>query len=178
MHYSATQELDEPQAVRIIGSIFRARRDLVGMIKKRVLPKVGLTLERADLLLDIWGATKAGWADPRCIQGTEWVTFAALRDSLVHAPELLTRRIADLEKLRYLKSARLTRPEALSLGVHGRSKKVRLEKIGEEKAKELYETYGTECLRLLSELRSDAQEHARDVLNFNNALMERLRWRI
>jgi len=171
-------EESKGRAVRIIGSIFRARRDLVGMVKKNVLPAVGLTLEQADLLLDIWGATKKGWSDPKAIEGTEWVTFAALKASLVHSPELLTKRIRDLENLGYVKSAQLTKQEALQQGVHGQSKKVRLEKEGEEEAQKLYDTYGEVCLRLLRNLPSEMQEQAEDVRRFNQAVIDRLRGRI
>ena len=86
-----------PQAAKIIGSIFRARRDLVSMIKRQVLSGMGVTLEQADLLVDLYGARRLGWPEPKAIEGG-WVTFSALKETLVHARELLTRRLQELEQ--------------------------------------------------------------------------------
>jgi hypothetical protein len=49
-----------------------------------------------------------GWDDPKAIAGG-WVTFGALKKSLVHAAELLTRRIQDL----YMANSQLPCPENL-----------------------------------------------------------------
>jgi hypothetical protein len=97
-----------PTPVSIIGGIFRLRRDLVWVIRESVISGTGVTLEQADLLLDVYGASRLGWDDPKAIAGG-WVTFGALKKSLVHAAELLTRRIQDL----YMANSQLPCPENL-----------------------------------------------------------------
>jgi DNA-binding MarR family transcriptional regulator len=167
--------LTGPKAVKIIGSIFRVRRDLVPLIKRKVMPGMGLTLEQADLLLDLYGARRLGWPDPKAIEGG-WVTFAALKASLVHARELLTRRLSDLEEGGYVEIISVPREEAKALGIDSKSKKVRILPKGEEKAKEIYDRYGRACLDLINRLPAEQREQAETILRFNEAVMKALRW--
>ena len=167
--------LTGPKAVTIIGSIFRVRRDLVPLIKRKVTPGMGLTLEQADLLLDLYGARRLGWPEPKAIEGG-WVTFAALKESLVHARELLTRRLRDLGDGGYVEIIPVPKEEAKALGIDSKSKKVRILQKGEEKAKEIYNRYGRACLDLINRLPAEQREQAETILRFNEAVMKALRW--
>ena len=72
-------------AVSIIGSIFRVRRDLLSLVKNNVIAGSGLTLEQADVLVDLYGAKELNWPDPKMIQGSGgWVTFGDLQKSVVN----------------------------------------------------------------------------------------------
>jgi len=151
------------------------RRDLVSLIKRKVMPGIGLTVEQADLLIDLYGARRLQWPDPKAIEGG-WVTFSALKESLVHARELLTRRLADLEKGGYVEIASVPREEAKALGIDSKSKKVRILPKGEERARVVYERYGRVCLDLINRLPSHVRGQTEIVLSFNEAIMEALRW--
>jgi hypothetical protein len=164
-----------PQAVSIVGSIFRVRRDLVGLVKEHVIKGSGLTLEQADLLFDIYGAVELGWPDPKAIKGG-WVTLSALKKSLVHAPELITRRLADLEASGLVEMASMTREETRELGIDAKSKKVRLRPMGAEKGKTVYDRYCEVCLKLLNRLPKENLDNATKAKAFNEALMAALRF--
>src|SRR5690349_17436286 len=127
MHTAKNVNLTPREAISVIGSFFRVRRDLVSLVKGRVIDGSGLTLEQSDVLFDIYGATELGWPDPKSIaKGSKWVTLASLQRSVVNnAPELVSRRIIDLNKKNYVEGPiPLTKEEAQELGVSAKSKKV------------------------------------------------------
>jgi hypothetical protein len=175
MKKTTVDSITGPQAVSIVGSIFRVRRDLVGLIKEHVIKGSGLTLEQTDLLLDIYGAVELGWPDPKAIKGG-WVTLAAIKKSLVHAPELLTRRLSDLETSGLLEMASMTREETRELGIDSKSKKVRVRPKGVEKGKMVYDRYCGVCLQLLKRLPQENLDDAAKAKAFNEALMAALRF--
>jgi hypothetical protein len=166
-----------PEAVGIIGSIFRARRDLSLLVKRQVIKGMGVSLEEADLLYDLYGAAKLGWQDPKAIKAG-WVTFGALQDSLVHARELLTRRLGDLVASGYVEIAPVGKEEARELGIDAKSKKARNLPKGEEKAKEIHDRYCKVCLQVINKLPAEVQQHAENVHKFNLAIINELRWGI
>ena len=175
MKKTTVDSITGPQAVSIVGSIFRVRRDLVARVKKNVIAGSGLTLEQTDLLLDIYGAAELGWPDPKAIKGG-WVTFASLKKSLVHSPELLTRRLADLERMGMVKADDMEGEETRGLGIDAKSKKVRLQSKGAEKGKLIYDRYCGVCLQLLNRLPPENLQDARKAKAFNEALMAALRF--
>jgi len=177
MKKTNVDSMTEPQAAGIIGSILRVRRDLVALVKKHVIAGSGLTLEQTDLLLDIYGATELGWPDPQAIKGG-WVTFAALKKSLVHSPELLTRRLADLERMGMVNTASMDGEETRELGIDAKSRKVRLQAKGTEKGKLIYDRYGRVCLQLLNRLPPKNLQDAMKVRAFNEALLAARRFGI
>jgi hypothetical protein len=175
MKKTNTDPITGPQAVGIVGSIFRVRRDLVALVKEHVIAGSGLTLEETDLLLDIYGAVELGWPDPKATKGG-WVTLSALKKSLVHAPELITRRLADLENSGLVEMASMTREETRELGIDAKSKKVRLLPKGSEKGKMVYDRYCGVCLKLLNRLPKENLNDATKAKAFNEALMAALRF--
>ena len=175
MKSKSTQDaLMGDNAAKIIGSIFRARRDLVPRIKKRVIQGTGLTLEQADLLVDLWGAKARNWNEPKAIEGG-WVTFSALKESLVHAREQLTRRLSELEAGGYVEISSVPKEEAKALGMDSKSKKTRILPKGEQKAKEIFDRYGVTSLDLINRLPGDLREQAQTILRFNEAVIKELR---
>jgi hypothetical protein len=175
MKKTAVDSITGPQAVGILGSIFRVRRDLVALVKEHVIAGTGLTLEQADLLLDLYGAAELGWDDPKAIKGG-WVTLAALKKSLVHAPELLTRRLADLEASGLVEAAAMTREETRGLGIDAKSRKVHLRPKGVEKGKLVYDRYCAVSLQLLNRLPPENLQDAMKAKAFNEELMAALRF--
>lgn len=161
----------ELNPVRVIGSIFRVRRDLTLLIKKHVLPGSGLTLEEADLLMDLYGAAKLGCTDPAAdAQG--YVPFASVKASLVHSAAALSRRVAGLEKQGLLETRKL---HELVPGnkTDRRSLALRITPKGVERIEPVYERYAVVCERLL---RDAATIDRRRLLEANESLMQKARW--
>lgn len=157
--------------VRVIGSIFRVRRDLTSLVKKHVLPGSGLTLEEADLLMDLFGAAQLGWTDPAADRDG-FVNFTALKASLVHSAAALSRRVAALEQSELLERRKMGKP-ASETKVDRRSPSLRITPTGVERIKPVYERYAELCGRLLVDVPSDVR---RTMLQTNERLMEKARW--
>jgi DNA-binding MarR family transcriptional regulator len=160
--------------VRAIGSIFRVRRDLVRVIKENVIAGSGLTLEEADLLLDLYGGGRLGWSDPKGDKDG-WVTFAALKKSLVHSPELLTRRIAALKDADLVEVRKIGKDQAKQDRIDAKSKLARIRPEGVKRIAPVYEQYGAVCKDLLAGF---SPEDQRNLLRINEALMQKIRWRV
>jgi len=144
MKNPTVDSITETDAASIIGSIFRVRRDLVKIVKEHVIDRSGVTLEHADVLVDLYGAKERHWPDPPAIEGSGgWVTFSALQKSVVNnTPELVTRRLRDLKEKGYVEIARVTKAEAKKLGIDAKSKKAMVTPMGAEKGREIHEKYG------------------------------------
>jgi hypothetical protein len=172
-----TLVLTGPDAVGIIGSIFRVRRDLVALVKGHIIAGTGLALEQADLLYDLYGAAELGWPDPKAINGG-WVPLAELKKSLVHSPELLTRRLADLRRNDLVELTAMTKEEIRELGMDAKSKKARIRPAGKEKAKIVHDRNCRVCLQLLNRLPPKDLQNALKAKEFNLALIAALRFRV
>ncbi|MHC1767356.1 MAG: hypothetical protein AB9869_24275 [Verrucomicrobiia bacterium] len=162
---------EEFHPVRVIGSIFRVRRDLTLLIKKHILPGCELTLEEADLLMDLFGAAKLGWSDPAADE-RGFVTFAALKASLVHSAAVLSRHVAALQKVGLLETRKLHELAPDAKGDR-RSLALRITPKGVERIEPVYERYGELCERLLGDVPADVR---RTMLQTNERLMEKARW--
>jgi hypothetical protein len=86
--------------VENIITALKVRRELITpRVKDRLLEGTDLTLERADILVDLYGAKELNWPDPKADK-EGFVTFKQLQASLVHGESnsqiLLSRRIRDL----------------------------------------------------------------------------------
>jgi DNA-binding MarR family transcriptional regulator len=162
---------EEFHPVRVIGSIFRVRRDLTALLKKHVLPGAELTLEEADLLLDLFGAAKLGWSDPAADEHG-YVTFSALKASLVHSPSALSRRVATLQKVGLLETRKVHKI-ARDATADRRSLALRITPAGVKRIEPVYERYAVLCKRLVSDVSPDDQ---RAVLRVNERLMDKARW--
>jgi len=179
MKDSIAAEITAPEAVSIIGMVFRVRRDLVSLVKERVLASTGLTLEEADVLLDLYGSTELGWPDPPAMAtGSKWVTLADLQKSVANeSAPLVSRRIAELKQKKYVAQiTRVTKAEAKNLGVNAKSKKVCLTPAGVQKGEEIYRKYGVACLQLLNRLSPEKLQDARKARDFYGAVMEARRF--
>ena len=162
---------EECHPVRVIGSIFRVRRDLTLLIKKHVLPGCGLTLEEADLLMDLFGAAKLGWSDPAADENG-YVTFSALKASLVHSPSALSRRVAALQKAALLETRKvhkITRDATADR----RSLALRITPAGVKRIEPVYSRYAELCGRLLEDVPTGVR---RTIVEINERLMEKARW--
>jgi DNA-binding MarR family transcriptional regulator len=159
------------QPMRVIGSIFRVRRDLTLLIKKHVLPGSGLTLEEVDLLLDLYGAAKLGWSDPKADE-QGFVTWASAKASLVHSSAGLSRCVAALKQAGLLETRKL-HEIAVEKKVDRRSLVLRITGKGIEKVEPVHQRYAELCERLLKDFSPEAQE---TVLETNEKLMQKARW--
>ena len=162
---------EELHPVRVIGSIFRVRRDLTLLIKKHVLSGCDLTLEEADLLMDLLGAAKLGWTDPAADEHG-FVTFAALKASLVHSPSALSRRVAALKKAGLLE-ARKVHKIVRDADADRRSLALRITPAGVKRIEPVYERYAVLCGRLLRDVPTDVR---RSIVELNETLMDKARW--
>jgi hypothetical protein len=90
---------DDP--VENIITALKVRRELITpRVKERLLEGTDLTLEKADILVDLYGAKELNWSDPKANK-EGFVAFKQLQASLVHGESssqvLLSRRARELE---------------------------------------------------------------------------------
>ena len=163
-------------AVKVIGSIFRVRRDLVVPIKNHVVAGSGLTLEEADLLMDLYGAKQLGWPDPAADE-EGYVTFRVLKLSLVHSQALLSRRIAALESaglIEIRKTKDIGKDSSARKKIDPKSKSGRITNKGIRVIEPVYQKYTDFCELLLRDM---SPEHQSTLLRLNESLMNKLRWK-
>jgi DNA-binding MarR family transcriptional regulator len=163
---------NELAAIRVVGSIFRVRRDLTALIKKHVLPGSGMTLEEADLLLDLYGAAHLGWDDPAADKDG-YVAFAALKASLVHSAAALSRRVAALRKTGLLEARKLHEIAPSAAKVDRKAIVLRITPEGIKKVQPVFERYVGLCDSMLKDVPPDAR---RTILQTNDDLMLKARW--
>ena len=162
--------------VSVVGSVFRLRRDLVGPIQLHVVSGSGLTLMKADLLIDLFGAKEMTWPDPAADK-EGYVTFRALKQSLVHSPALLSRRIAELEAAGLVetnKTKDIGKVSTKLKNVDRKSKSVRITSKGIRMIEPLYKKYADFCELLLRDMSVEDQS---TLLRLNEAVMNKLRWK-
>jgi hypothetical protein len=159
------------RAVRVIGSVFRLRRDLVPHVKQMVRNASSLTLEEADMLLDLYGAKELKWDDPKA-DDQGYVLFGDLKNSLVHGA-LLTRRVAALQSAGLVERKKTSELAGPNTKRDRKSKSVRISEKGLQVARVIYEKYSGFCERLLKEVPvADAEA----LLRTNELLMKKLQW--
>ena len=135
-------------------SIFTVRRDLVREMERTVMKDCPLTIDMADVLIDLWGARRLGWDEPQANKDG-FVTVRALRDSLVHSGALLSIRLKKLKAAGYLEIEKIpqTGPAALlRQGPNSSRSWVRILPAGEEIAKRLWTRYQQLGERLLADV--------------------------
>jgi hypothetical protein len=124
----------------VIGGILRIRRDLAARIKSQVLPNSGLTLEQVDLLFELYG------------QRSNYLTFSYLKDFVVHSPELVSRRISELEAVGLVQTRKTKDVSKQPLGrksIDAKSKCVRITDEGVSQIEPIYKRYRSLCETLL-----------------------------
>jgi hypothetical protein len=159
---------------RVIGSIFRVRRDLAALIRRHVIPGTGLTVEESDILTDLYGARHLGWQDPRA-DADGYVSFAALRVSLVHSAAALSRGMALMTNAGYVEVENAAGRTRARPGTDRKAKVARITEMGVKKIRPVYERYCRLCAHLLDGVPRDNQLA---LLKVNEALMRRIRWDI
>ncbi len=112
-------------AVLNFASTYVARRELVPVIAGRLLAHRGLTIEQAELLLDLYGPWRLDWKVPPC-DGDGFVTQAALASALMNSEPHVSRRVLQLAKKKYLEQRK-----GVGAGILQKAKKVRLTPTGE-----------------------------------------------
>lgn len=156
---------DDPVAT--LASFFRVRRDLLKPLKREVLVGTGLTVETADLLLDLLAiqqqakaGTIGGMAD---VDG--FVPMASLKDDLVEVDALLSRRVRELAgkgwvEVRTPHNRQERSADAVPL--HGRSLLVGITEAGMAAALPIRLRYHALATRLLSGVpKADLAAHRR-----------------
>ena len=161
--------------VRVIGSVFRLRRDLTALVKKNVLVGSKLTLEEADLLLDLYGAWKLGWTDPSADKDG-FVAFAALKRSLVHSAASLSRGIKALMRAGLVERRNVHEGLPASTRTDRKAKAARITAKGINEIQGVYERYCKLSESLMGRMRQ--KEDAPALLRINEELMETARWGI
>jgi hypothetical protein len=159
---------------RVIGSVFRVRRDLAGLVRRHVIPGTGLTGEEVDLLTDLYGVRHLGWTDPKA-DPDGYVPFASLKVSLVHSAAALSRHIARMTKAGYVEVQQASGGKKPASRGGRKAKAARITDLGVQKVKPVYERYCRLCGQLLQTIPADDQH---TLLKVNEALMKRIRWDI
>lgn len=161
--------------VNVVASIFRLRRDLVVPIKLHVIAGSGITLEKADLLMDLYGAKVMRWLDPPADEAG-YVTFRALKQSLVHSQALLSRRITELETagLVETKKTKDVSQSSSRANIDPKSKSVRISSKGISVIAPVYKKYEDFCELLFQDISVEDQN---TLLRLNESVMNKLRWK-
>lgn len=158
---------------RIRFELFSSCRALLtALIKKHVLPGSGMTLEEADLLLDLYGAARLGWDDPAADKDG-YVAFAALKASLVHSAAALSRRVAALRMAGLLETRKLHEIAPATTKVDRKAIVLRITPKGIKKIQPVYERYAGLCDSMLKDVPPDVR---RTILQTNDDLMQKARW--
>ena len=142
------------------------------LIKKHVLAGSGMTLEEADLLMDLFGAAKLGWDDPAADKDG-FVAFADLKASLVHSAAALSRRVAALGKAGMLEARKLHEITPHIEKADRRSLALRITPEGVKRIEPVYARHVKLCERLLNDVPMNVRQI---ILETNERLMEKARW--
>jgi len=121
--YDASQKTPPADPVENIITTLKVRRELMTpRVKERLLEGTNLTLEKADILVGLYGVMKFDWPDPRSDE-EGFVTFKPLQASSVHSQSssqfLFSRRIRDLEGADWIE-IRKAKPDQKYLGENDR----------------------------------------------------------
>lgn len=154
--------------VQIVGSVFRLRRDLARLLKEKVMANSDLTLEEADLLMDLYGASELNWKDP-CADSDGFVSFAALKKSLVHSSAALSRRISELREAGFLETRQLHEGKTNHRRTDRKAGSARITKAGIEKIIPIYQAHRSFCESLLKALSVEEQTK---LYNLNEKLLK------
>ncbi len=147
--------------VKNLASIFVARRDLVNEIDRTITKDCPVTVEMADVLIDLYGARRLGWPEPKASK-EGFVTVRALRDSLVHSGALLSVRLKSLKAEGYLEVEKIPHVgNAAKIRQGPRSSRswVRILPKGEDLAKKIWGRYERLSQRLLGDLTQEVLDH-------------------
>jgi DNA-binding MarR family transcriptional regulator len=159
----------QPEAFRVIGSVFRVERVLKLLSKRHVLSETPLSMEEADVLMTLYGAASFGWlaADE---QG--FVTVAVLKTSLTYNAVGLYRSVRLLEQAGLVE---IKKSHKINAKADRRSLVVRITSTGAKAIEPVYRRYLVFCARVL---RNVSVEEQRIVLRFNEMLVENARWNL
>lgn len=141
-----------PHPVRNLASIFVTRRDLLRPIRDSVLAGCDLSLEQADILVELHGVRHLGWTEPES-SGEGFVRFQALLDGLVHEVGMFSRRIATLEQAGLLETRKACQvPELAKVGLHRSTQVARITPAGRRKIAPVWDRYLQLAERLLAKV--------------------------
>jgi len=165
--FAPLMSFSEDDPVATLASFFRVRRDLLKPLKREVLVGTGLSVETADLLLDLLAIRQrakdgdtGGLADE-----AGFVPMASLKDDLVEVDALLSRRVRELAgkgwvEVRTPHNRKERSADAVPL--HGRSLLVGITEAGMAAAQPIRLRYHTLATQLLSGVpKADRAAHQR-----------------
>ena len=140
----------EPDPVDNVASIFKLRKLLLPPMREQVLADCGVPLDLADIVVELHGVRELGWLEPKAdAQG--FVTYRALRDSLVHGDTLLSRRISRLEDAGLVETRKVSQCKGgRTAGLHGNAQVVRITAAGSRKIGPVWLRYEKLVHRLVS----------------------------
>lgn len=116
-------------------------------------------------------SAKLGWSDP-ADEEHGYVTFSALKASLVHSASALSRRVASLQKAGLLETRKVHKI-ARDATADRRSLALRITPAGVKRIEPVYERYAELCGRLFRDVTTGVR---RTILETNERLMEKVRW--
>ena len=143
-----------------ISSIFTAHRDL-RPFAKLTLGNSGLTIEEADILVLLLGASQFNWDDVP-VNSDGFVSLKYLKEALVHDHSLFGRRIKKLaaQKKPLVEVRRMKAPARI--GLHGNSQEARITKAGIAITLPIWETFRKLSAKVMEGVpEADLQVHLR-----------------
>ena len=140
----------EPDPVDNVASIFKMRQLLLPPMRQIVLEGCDVPLEKADILVELHGVRELGWLEPKA-DPEGYVTYRALRDTLVHGDTLLSRRISRLEEAGLVETRKVSQRKGVRTpGLHGNAQVVRITAAGSRKIGPVWLRYEKLVHRLLT----------------------------
>ena len=165
--FAPMMSFSEGDPVASLASFFRVRRDLLKPLKREVLLGTDLTVETADLLLDLLAIRqRAKDGDTGGLADEEgFVPMASLKDDLVEVDALLSRRVRELAEKGWVEvRTPHNRQErsADAVPLHGRSLLVGITDAGMAEALPIRQRYELLATRLLAGVsKADLAAHRR-----------------
>jgi DNA-binding MarR family transcriptional regulator len=132
-----------------VNSISIADREVLKIIRSRILEGSGLTPEIAELLIEL--------SLPDNLDGEGFISFRDLKNALEYSGALLSRRISVLCEETWAEAKRIETP-----GVHGNSQKIKITQKGREKIRPVWQRYERLADELLNGIsQQDREAHYR-----------------
>lgn len=147
----------------LLGVVHAVVRDLRAPIKNVVMRGAELSVEEADILIELCGAAGQlpNWEYSANAEG--FVTYKQLRSKIIHDSHavVFSRRIAKLVRAELVESRRKTCPESGNgdvTGSRGNPKELRITAKGAESAKLIWDRYSQLEAKVIEGIPADMQE--------------------
>lgn len=133
-----------PQPVKNIGTLLEARAQIMRAFPDQVLKSVGLSLEMAEILVELRNAVEFSNWRPQADEAG-YLTRKQLQEARVHDASLLTRRLTGLEELGLLEIKKAKEVPGSDPNLHGNTLLIRLTAVGKKRIRPVWDRYEAFC---------------------------------